>query len=204
MVDWACGRRDSTHGTWVSPRALSWRRARCCRRTAAGNLVHVRDKASARGAMESRWGSGVERAGRTGRAPSRRVLACGCACACAGEEPALWPDYVRSAAWPDALGATGQEAVRVAGASTVCVEGASTEASTMRKPAGTRAAAAVVALVRAPVLCWVCSCSSLPACPWPTPRSSTSSLCACSCSVCVRWVCLRAAAGDGRAFLHPR
>ena len=112
--------------------------------------------------------------------------------------------HVRSAAWRDALGATGQEAVRVAGASTVCVEGASTEASTMRKPAGTRAAAAAVALVRAPVLCWVCSCSSLSACPWPTPRSSTSSLCACSCSACVRWVCLRAAAGDGRAEVLAR
>ena len=36
MVGWACGRRDSTHGTWISQRTLPWRRARCCRRTAAG------------------------------------------------------------------------------------------------------------------------------------------------------------------------
>ena len=69
MVGWARGRRDSTHGTWVSPRALSWRRARCCRRTAGGNLVHVRAVAGAGGAVGSRGGGGSGRAGRTGREP---------------------------------------------------------------------------------------------------------------------------------------
>ena len=42
VVGWARGRRDSTHGTWVSRHALSWRRARRCRCTAAGKPDHVR------------------------------------------------------------------------------------------------------------------------------------------------------------------
>ena len=41
-LGWTRGRRDSTHGTWVSRHALSWRRARRCRCTAAGKLEHVR------------------------------------------------------------------------------------------------------------------------------------------------------------------
>ncbi len=41
-LDWTRGRRDSTHGTWVSRHALSWRRARRCRCTAAGKPDHVR------------------------------------------------------------------------------------------------------------------------------------------------------------------
>ena len=53
---WASGRRDSAHGTWVSRRALPWRRACCCRRSAAGNPVHVRTMASVGGAMGSRVG----------------------------------------------------------------------------------------------------------------------------------------------------
>ena len=52
----ASGRRDSAHGTWVSRRALPWRRACCCRRSAAGNPVHVRTMASVGGAMGSRVG----------------------------------------------------------------------------------------------------------------------------------------------------
>ena len=55
-VVWASGRRDSAHGTWVSRRALSLRRACCCRRSAAGNLVHVRAMASGGGAMGERVG----------------------------------------------------------------------------------------------------------------------------------------------------
>ena len=53
---WASGRRDSAHGTWVSRRALSLRRACCCRRSAAGNLVHVRAMASGGGAIGERVG----------------------------------------------------------------------------------------------------------------------------------------------------
>ena len=41
-LGWTRGRRDSTHGTWVSRHALSWRRARRCRCTAAGKPDHVR------------------------------------------------------------------------------------------------------------------------------------------------------------------
>ena len=44
-VGWARGRRDSAHGTWISRRARSWRRACCCRRAAAGNPTHVRGMA---------------------------------------------------------------------------------------------------------------------------------------------------------------
>ena len=44
-VGWARGLRDSAHGTWISRRARSWRRACCCRRAAAGNPTHVRGMA---------------------------------------------------------------------------------------------------------------------------------------------------------------
>ena len=105
---WASGRRDSAHGTWVSRRALPWRRACCCRRSAAGNPVHVRTMASVGGAMGSRVGQQRRERGARGPGASpagvgvwphvrmrrrariclharacRRVAACA-HCACAG------------------------------------------------------------------------------------------------------------------------
>ena len=125
---WASGRRDSAHGTWVSRRALPWRRACCCRRSAAGNPVHVRTMASVGGAMVAGGAAAAgARGARAGRLPGGcwRMAACAHAQArayspaCARVQARAWVSACAQQpqgalpAQPAAAGARGARAMHV-------------------------------------------------------------------------------------------
>ena len=96
-LGWTRGRRDSTHGTWVSRHALSWRRARRCRCTAAGKLEHVRRAQRRRrdGAVGGAAAAGA-RAARARRPPGGGGRASAAVRACIGLVlPGRWRSVAR-------------------------------------------------------------------------------------------------------------